>query len=306
MTVDDIIFIFRGVVPIGRTTVSKTVCWGFESLRPCTLTMKIFYFILGCILSITAVGQTVHGISAKSYIVTELDGTIVLQKDILTPRPIASITKLLIAEQVVPNISTTNSVIIGSADLASRTSHSRLRLNSELREDQLVRLSLISSNNSAVYALARTHGTEKVISSVNRIAQERGLSSIFIEEPSGLSANNQANVADLAKFVALVHDTDTAKISTEPTVSIGKNIFKSTNPLLAKPGWNFGVSKTGFINAAGGCLATIVEIGGRQVVVVILGSANTKTRWLDLIKIRLFLAETDVFWSPKITLKGKK
>jgi hypothetical protein len=26
---------FRGVVPIGRTAVSKTDGWGFESLHPC-------------------------------------------------------------------------------------------------------------------------------------------------------------------------------------------------------------------------------------------------------------------------------
>lgn len=26
---------YRGVVPIGRTAVSKTECWGFESLHPC-------------------------------------------------------------------------------------------------------------------------------------------------------------------------------------------------------------------------------------------------------------------------------
>ena len=34
-SVPDLMSCCRGVVPIGRTAVSKTDGWGFESLRPC-------------------------------------------------------------------------------------------------------------------------------------------------------------------------------------------------------------------------------------------------------------------------------
>ena len=36
---------FRGVVPIGRTAVSKTDGWGFESLHPCQFSASLFSYI---------------------------------------------------------------------------------------------------------------------------------------------------------------------------------------------------------------------------------------------------------------------
>jgi D-alanyl-D-alanine carboxypeptidase len=54
-------------------------------------------------------------------------------------------------------------------------------------------------------------------------------------------------------------------------------VFHNTNPIIGKR-HDFVVSKTGFINASGGCIVTMIdtEIGTR--IVVVLGSKNTRTR----------------------------
>ena len=166
-------------------------------------------------------------------------------------------------------------------------------------------MALISSSNPAIYALARAHNTDQVVANVNTAAQVRGLSSIKIEEPSGLNPNNVATATDLAKFLVINKDNPIANISTEQNLVVKQDRFNSTNPLLGKPGWTFVMSKTGFINAAGGCVATLVEIGGQLRAVVILGSANVKTRWVDLIKIRSYLSKSDNFWQFQQPRKKK-
>lgn len=264
--------------------------------------MRILALILS--LSASCAFAQVPGVVAKSYIVMDADGHIIVQKDAQTPRPIASISKLLVAEQLAPEIDPVGSVTLLKEDLASRKT--RIRENTTFSEAQLLELALIPSNNQAIYALTRTHNTDKTIAAVNEAAQVRGLTSIHIEEPSGLSDNNHASAEDLAKFLSFVDGTSIASVSTETNTSYGK--FHSTNPFLGKPGWDFSVSKTGFINAAGGCLATVLEIGGKKLSVVILGSTNTVTRWTDLVKIRQFISSSDKFWTIplKVVSRGRK
>jgi D-alanyl-D-alanine endopeptidase (penicillin-binding protein 7) len=72
--------------------------------------------------------------------------------------------------------------------------------------------------------------------------------------------------------------TDAAQMS-EVKIKIRNKwlIFHNTNPIIGKR-HKFIVSKTGYINASGGCIVIMLdtEIGRR--IVVILGSKNTKTR----------------------------
>lgn len=236
----------------------------------------------------------VPGVMAKSYIVTDLDGSVILEHDAKTVRPIASITKLLVAEQISKEIAPADLVTIEKADIVSRSSI--IKIHSKIQESELLQLALISSSNQAIYALARVHDEPKIVLAVNDAARARGLNTIYIEEPSGLNQNNRASAEDLAKFLRMVDGTPIAQVSTEPTAKILNSSIHSTNPLLGKPGWNFSVSKTGFINASGGCIATIVEIGGKPRAVVILGSSNTTTRWIDLMLIRTYIASSDIFW----------
>lgn len=238
------------------------------------------------------VSAQVPNISAKSYVVLDEAGQIILAHDEDTIRPIASISKLLVAEQIVPVLLAGNSVLVKKEDSANMRAH--IKTNTMLTEQQLLELALIPSNNQAIYALAREHGTDFIIKKVNQAAMDRGLYSIYLEEPSGLSMMNHASAKDLALFANMISEPLLNIITTTEETSYGH--YKSTNPLLHKPGWDFILSKTGFINASGGCLVVILNINNQRDTVVILDSANTHTRWDDLIKIRNYLAPSDIFW----------
>jgi D-alanyl-D-alanine endopeptidase (penicillin-binding protein 7) len=53
--------------------------------------------------------------------------------------------------------------------------------------------------------------------------------------------------------------------------------FRNTNSLVGN-GYKFLVSKTGFINKAGGCIVMMIDTVHGIRTVVLLGSKNTKTR----------------------------
>lgn len=55
--------------------------------------------------------------------------------------------------------------------------------------------------------------------------------------------------------------------------------FGNTNHLVANPGWEIGLQKTGFINEAGRCLMMQAVIEGRAVIMVFLDSKeNSRVR----------------------------
>jgi len=226
----------------------------------------------------------VPNVTASSYIVMDTSGNTVLEHNSTEIKPIASITKILVAEQLHPEIG--QSTVVHLEKIPSKRTF--IKNNTIETEDNLLHLSLIASDNQAIYALANQHGMQRTIDLVNDTARFRGLYSISIDEPSGLSQNNKASALDLAKFLMIVKDTDVAKISVKPTV--GK--AKSTNPFIDKDGWDFTVSKTGFTKPAGGCLVALMKVGGLDRIIVIL---HSKSRWADLVKIRKFLSPNDTF-----------
>jgi len=54
-------------------------------------------------------------------------------------------------------------------------------------------------------------------------------------------------------------------------------IFHNTNPIIGKR-HKFIVSKTGYINASGGCIVMMLDTDIGRRIVVVLGSKNTHTR----------------------------
>jgi len=99
-----------------------------------------------------------------------------------------------------------------------------------------------------------------------------------------IRSNNHSNVSTSSSLVKLVLAAQNypliVKSSQTPSMKIkldeGYYSFKNTNPLV-KNG-KFIVSKTGYIRAAGGCIALLTETNKGKRVVIVLGSQNTHTR----------------------------
>jgi D-alanyl-D-alanine endopeptidase (penicillin-binding protein 7) len=113
-------------------------------------------------------------------------------------------------------------------------------------------------------------------------------------EPTGLSSENVSSAEDLAKLVRAAKDYPViAEYSTMPSAEfkIGKRkvAFANTNGLVRSNNWEIGLSKTGFINAAGRCLVMQAKVAARSVIIVLLDSVGRYTRIGDANRIRQWL-----------------
>jgi serine-type D-Ala-D-Ala endopeptidase (penicillin-binding protein 7) len=113
-------------------------------------------------------------------------------------------------------------------------------------------------------------------------------------DPTGLSSDNVASAADLAKLVAAAaRDPVISKFSTYQShaVPVGKQLleFRNTNTLVMKPEWTIMVQKTGFTNDAGQCLVMETVIQERPVLIVLLNSFGKLTRVADARRIRRWM-----------------
>jgi D-alanyl-D-alanine endopeptidase (penicillin-binding protein 7) len=65
--------------------------------------------------------------------------------------------------------------------------------------------------------------------------------------------------------------------------------FHNTDRLVANPGWNIVVQKTGYITEAGRCLVMEAVIEGRSVIIVLLDSFGKYTRLADATRIKRWM-----------------
>jgi serine-type D-Ala-D-Ala carboxypeptidase (penicillin-binding protein 5/6) len=143
------------------------------------------------------------------------------------------------------------------------------------------------------------------ISAMNRKAAELGMKSTHFNNPNGLpSAGHQTTARDLAHlaFVAFqvpefkkVVGTPRHGYTLDSVTGYKRNIeWRNTNQLLKIEGYD-GI-KTGTTGAAGSCIVSTAERGGRRLIVAVLGSTSTESRyadtrnlfrwgWKDLVKI---------------------
>jgi D-alanyl-D-alanine carboxypeptidase len=229
-------------------------------------------------------------LTADAYIVQDLEGTVLLEKNADAVRPIASISKLVVVQNSIA-LDPLELITISKFDFRNGAHSAVLRPGKVYTRRQLEELALVPSDNVAAIALGRS-----VPDNVSQYAT--------IVEPSGLDPQNTSSARLLAAMARGLYQSDVAEISTRTVTEVGKR--HSTNPFLSKTGWSFYLSKTGFINSAGGCLVVITEIGQKVVTVVILGAANTKERWQDLIELRRMLGDTGFYVPVKVTAVRKK
>lgn len=240
-----------------------------------------------CLLLLTLRAEA---ISAEAFVVMDLHGEVLMQKNSTVERPIASITKLFVArgsEALDPN----ELITVTKDDVKRGMMRSTpLRAGKAYPRRQLVELALVSSDNVAAIALARTAD----------MVTDRAT----LVEGSGLDPRNVSTAFMVADATRMMHASEIASISVQPKTEVGDR--RSTNPLLTATGWHFLLSKTGFISQSGGCLTTVLYIKGEPMVVTILGSTNTKERWRDLAEIRRAMGDTDFYVPVRVTAVRKK
>lgn len=201
-----------------------------------------------------------------------------------SPMSIASISKLMTVYTVLSDNQKLDQVLT----VPKATVHSsRIRAGMELTRRDLIQLALISSDNLAAHTLAYhgIGGFDLFVLRMNLYAQHLGMMNTGFVEATGLSAENHSSIRDLllltnavSKFpeVTQAASSDRAIVTSNVhnrRVSIRGN---PTNKLFGQEGVK--VIKTGFTNAAGFCIAMVVEKNNTRYNIVVLGSKTKYER----------------------------
>jgi len=213
-------------------------------------------------------------------------------------RAIASITKLMTAMVVLDyNQPMDELITITEEDIdATRRLGSRLAAGTTLSRAEMLRLSLMSSENRATAALARTSpgGYREFITQMNVKAQSIGMHNSRFADSTGLHNGNVATARDLVRLVTVgmtyptirEYSTTSNMLVDTPGNRAAHVQFNNSNHLVASPEWDIGLSKTGFIREAGRCLVMHTRINGEEMVIVLLDSDGRHSRIGDANRIR--------------------
>ena len=237
--------------------------------------------------------------SAAALVVDDA-GNEVYAKQEESPMPIASITKLMTAMVILDGeLSMREKITITKEDRdLIQLTGSRLEYGARLSRDELLKLALMASENRAANALARTWpgGSKAFIAAMNRKARSLQMKNSRFTDPAGLDAGNVASARDLVKMVRAAmrypfirEATTTRSISIRPYKKRGELRYVNTNRLLKNQAWEIQLSKTGYLNEAGRCLAMQAEIIDRPLTIVLLNSFGKLTPFGDSNRIRKWI-----------------
>lgn len=239
-------------------------------------------------------------LKSTAALVLDQQGEDVYAKQVSEAHPIASITKLMTAMVILDSgldLQEKITITKEDRDLIQLTG-SRLQYGATLTRGQMLQLALMSSENRAAAALARTwpQGKEAFVAAMNTKAVSLGMHSSHFYDPAGLDARNVASARDLGKMVHAAMSypqirkaTTTRSASVYPYKGRGELRFNNTNRLLKNADWDIQLSKTGYLNEAGRCLVMHTEIAEQPLTIVLLNSYGKLTPFGDSNRIRKWI-----------------
>lgn len=237
---------------------------------------------------------------SASAMVIDSEGNLIYGKDIDTPRPIASITKLMTAMVILDSgvdLDEPITVTRDDRDLIKLTG-SRLEYGATLSRREMILLAIMSSENRAAAALGRTFpgGTGVFVQRMNASALELGMENTRFADPAGLKVENISTARDLTKLVSaaqaypLIREASTStRLEVRPYRGRGPLVYGNTNRLLKNETWDIGLSKTGYLNESGRCLVMQARIAGEPVSIVLLNSFGKLTPFGDSNRLRRWM-----------------
>jgi len=229
--------------------------------------------LIATLALITSSAYADPALTAQAWLVADSNGRIFEGSNITEVRSIASITKLMTAM-----------VVLDSGQSLTEIIPKKL-YNKQLTRETLIDLAIVKSDNNAAKMLCDYYpgGYKSCVEAMNVKALSLQMTNSTFTDPTGRMHTNVSTAQDLIKLVfaasqypLIVHASNMDAVRWP--LSKKKNAeFRNTNTLVGN-GYKFLVSKTGFINKAGGCIVMMVDTANGIRTVVLLGSKNTKTR----------------------------
>lgn len=242
----------------------------------------ILLALLAYATSVQASGTlAVYDVTAKRY---------VYESNIYRVSSMASITKLMTAMVVLDADQDLTELV----PVRGREQSSRIRQRDRISRQDLLELTLVSSDNLAANTLLEHYpgGVTAGIRAMNLLAHKIGAEKTTYVDASGLQAGNTTTAADLVKILLLA---DTYPVIREMSSKRNSEISVqrsdrnrtwysrvqslATNP-YAKEHTSFDilVAKTGLTRAAGWCFAVLLEADRRRYVIITLGNTTKESR----------------------------
>ncbi len=212
-------------------------------------------------------------------------------------RSIASITKVMTALVFLePRPDLDGDVVISRRDVR-RASTTYLRRGEVVSLYHLLHLALVASDNVAARALARVSpwGTAGFVEQMNATAAALGLRETAFTDPSGLHSGNVSTAYDISRLIA--HATKRPVISSimrkqehRLRTSRRRLTVRNTNRLLRGRLLVHG-GKTGYIDASGYCLATVVKLPDHDPLsLVVLGAGPGERRFSEVRRLATWVS----------------
>jgi D-alanyl-D-alanine carboxypeptidase/D-alanyl-D-alanine endopeptidase (penicillin-binding protein 7) len=237
--------------------------------------------------------------SSRALVVDEATGQVLLEKNSQDIVPMASLTKLLTAMVVLDAQQSPDELItIETSDLDTlKNTRGGVPVGKSYSREALIERALLTSDNHAASSLARHYpgGLPAFLEAASLKAESLRLTSTTIVEPTGLSPQNRSSAADLvAVLAAAATYPDIARITSQAQIrkQDGGRVqtLKNTNHLVGRKGWEILLSKTGFTNEAGRCVAMRLRSAGHTVLVVLLDAPASRGRTLDAVNVHRIVA----------------
>ncbi|MCX6521005.1 MAG: serine hydrolase [Actinobacteria bacterium] len=224
----------------------------------------------------------IDGIDARTYGVYDLSaGRWLAGSGVDTPAAVGSIMKLLTAYVVMQAGDPGRVVTVPPLALDPMESAIGLYEGEQLPRDVLLRAMLIVSANDAARVLAQDVGDDEAtfVQMMNQAAQQLGLTGTVAGNPTGLdTAGAQSTVRDIVSLSStLLQDESFRTTAARTSARLHGETIPASNDLLTTYAGADGI-KTGTTTEAGHCLAASATRDGRQIVVVVLGSASDESR----------------------------
>ncbi len=223
-------------------------------------------------------------ILAKSAVLFDTrSGKFLFQKNLHTPLPIASLTKLMTAVVLLENLDMAKNVKVSVENVNVDGFGADLYRGEVIKGSELLKLMLIKSSNDAALMFGTEAGNQGIdlVKKMNEKAVELGMNSTNFTNPAGLDDNAFSTASDLVKLVQYVsryHETiwNILKIKSLDVASVDGGIVHhliNTDQLLGQMTGIIG-GKTGFTSGAMGTMILVVDVddGYSNLVGVILGS----------------------------------
>ncbi len=199
--------------------------------------------------------------------------------------PIASITKLMTAYVILESNLPLNEMIPVVSQKLEKSNV--LKIGTRVSRSELIRLSLVSSDNLAAKLLAINYpnGYDTFIEKMNQTAKQLGMINTQFVEPTGLLPNtstawdlhllNQALYKHSMFREAAMSKTAEADTMTKKGIW-EKIIIRNTNAFAGN--YDIRVGKTGYTSPAGWCISMLIVHQGHEFDLIVLGSPTKAIR----------------------------